>query len=78
MQLAAAALRLLGEDANLGHEIVMNRALYLQSGIDVDVARICAQIVEFGLGDEALRGLSFRQRDPHGSPQPTARLLGIE
>ncbi len=43
MQLSAAALCLLGEDANLGHQIVMNRALDLERGLDVDVGGMRAQ-----------------------------------
>lgn len=78
VQLPAAARGLPGEHANLGHEVVMYRALDLERRVDVDIGGVRAQIVEFGLFDETLSGLRLRERDPDGSPQPSPRLLRVE
>ena len=72
MQLAAAATCLLREDANLGHQIVMDLALDLERRFDVDLAGVRAQIVDLGLLDQPLGGLRFGQRDPYGAPEPAA------
>jgi hypothetical protein len=42
MQLAAADLRLRREDADLGHQIVMNLTLDRERSFDVDLVRMCA------------------------------------
>ena len=78
MQLAAAPLRLLREDADLGHEIVVDLALDLERRLDVDLAGVRAQVGDLASAIEPLRGLRLGQRDPDRAPEPAARLLGEE
>ena len=78
MELAAAVLCLRREDADLGHQIVVDLALDRERRFDIDLAGVRPQIVEFGLRDEALRGLGLGQRHPNRAPEPPARLLGEE
>ena len=49
VELAAADRRLRGEDANLGHQIVVDLALDRQRRLDIDLAGVRAQVVELGL-----------------------------
>ncbi len=76
MQLAAAERRLRGEDADLGHQIVPDLALDRQRRFDIDVVDVRAQIVEFGLRDEAAAELRRGERDPDLAPETAPLVLG--
>ena len=76
MNLAAADRRLRGIDANLRHEIVPDLALDRQRRVEIDVFAVRAQIVEFGLRDEAALHLRLGQRDPHRTPQLAPLVFG--
>ena len=78
MDLSAADRCLRCKDADLGHQIVTDLALDRERGVDVDVVGVRAQIVEFGLRDEAGPLLRFGERDPHGAPQLAALAFGEE
>ncbi len=76
MELPATALRLPGEDADLGHQVVADLALDLERGVDVDLARVRAQVLQLGGGDEPAASLRLGERDPHGAPQSPPLRLG--
>ncbi len=59
VQLAASVRRLTREDANLGHQIVVDLAFDRKRRVDVDLAGVRAQIGDLGLVDEPLRALRF-------------------
>jgi hypothetical protein len=57
VQFASADRRLRREHANFCHEVVMDLALDLQRGLDVDAAGVRANVVELFVPDELSRGV---------------------
>jgi hypothetical protein len=60
VNLAAADRRLLGEDPDLGHQVVTDLLLDGQRGRKIDIVTVRAQIVEFGLRYKPAAQLRFR------------------
>jgi hypothetical protein len=76
MQLPPADRRLRSEDADLRHEIVPDLPLDRERRIDIDVLDMGAQIVEFGLRDEAAPQLGSGERYPGLTPKTATLVLG--